>query len=106
MIVVIVDLRVNNVVRILPILRELRKEAMHQPGYISGTTLVGAEDRSLISIETIWESIKDWREWEKSQTQIKLFRKIVPFLLEKSKIKIYRYLSYEDKPHVTNSKED
>ena len=106
MIVVIVDLRVNNVLRILPILRELRKEAMFQPRYISGTTLVGVEDRSLISIETIWESIKDWKEWEKSQTQIKLFRKIVPFLLEKSKIKIYRYLSYEAKPHITDSKED
>ena len=106
MVVVIIDLRVNDVIRILPILRELRKEAMFQPSYISGTTLVGAEDRSLISIETIWESIKDWKQWEKSQTQINLFRKLVPFLLEKSKIKIYRYLSYEAKPHITDSKED
>ena len=88
------------------VLRELRKAAMFQPRYISGTTLVGAEDRSLISIETIWEGIKDWKEWEKSQTQIDLFRKLVPFLLEKSKIKIYRYLSYEAKPHLTDSKED
>ena len=106
MVVVIIDLRVNNVVTILPILRELRKAAMFQPRYISGTTLVGAEDKSLISIETIWESIKDWKQWEKSQTQINLFRKLVPFLLEKSKIKIYRYLSYEAKPHITDSKED
>ena len=105
MVVVIIDLRVNNVVTILPILRELRKAAMFQPRYISGTTLVGAEDKSLISIETIWESIKDWKQWEKSQTQINLFRKLVPFLLEKSKIKIYRYLSYEAKPHITDSKE-
>ena len=105
MIVVIIDLRVNNVVTILPILRELRKAAMFQPRYISGTTLVGAEDKSLISIETIWESIKDWKQWEKSQTQIDLFRKLVPFLLEKSRIKIYRYLSYEAKAHITDSKE-
>jgi len=105
MVVVIIDLRVTDVVRVLPILRELRKGAMFQPRYISGTTLVGVEDRSLISIETIWEGIKDWKEWEKSQTQIKLFRKLAPFLLEKSKIKIYRYLSYEAKPHITDSKE-
>lgn len=106
MVVVIIDLQVNNVVKILPMLRELRKEAMHQPRYISGTTLIGVEDRSSVSIETIWESIKDWKEWEKSQTQIKLFRNIVPFLLEKSKIKIYRYLSYEARPHLTDSNED
>ena len=106
MVVVIIDLRVNDVVKVLPVLRELRKAAMFQPRYISGTTLVGVEDRSLISIETIWESIKDWKQWEKSQTQIELFRKLVPFLLEKSRIKIYRYLSYEAKAHITDSKED
>ena len=106
MVVVVIDLRVSDVIKTLPALRDLRREAMRQRGYISGTTLVGAEDRSLISIETIWESIKDWNEWEKSETQMKLFRKILPFLLEKSNIKIYRYLSYHADPHITNSQED
>ena len=106
MVVVIIDLRVSDVIKILPALRDLRREAMRQRGYISGTTLVGAEDQSLISIETIWESIKDWNEWEKSETQTKLFKKILPFLLEKSNIRIYRYLSYHADPHITDSKKD
>ncbi len=102
MVIVITDLRVTEVIKVLPILAELRRESVRQKGYISGNTLVGVDDRSLISIETIWESIKEWKEWVKSPTQIKIFRKLLPFLLEKSKIKIYRYLSYHTEPHITD----
>ena len=107
MVIVEVELRINEVIKTLHILREMRTEAIQQPGYISGNTIVGVEDPSLIAIVMIWQSIKEWEAWEKSQTQIKIFRKIVPFMLEKSKIKIYRYLSYQAKPHISdNSKED
>ena len=102
MVIVEIELRTNEATKILHSLRELRTEAMHQPGYISGNTLVGVEEPSLISIVTIWQSAKEWKAWEKSQTQIKLFKEIAPFLLEKSKIKIFRYLSYEAKPHISD----
>ena len=106
MVIVDAELRIKEVVKTLHDLRDLRTEAMHQPGYISGNTLVGVEDPPLIVIVTIWESVKDWKAWEKSEAQKKIFRKIMPFLLEKSKIKIYRYLSYEAKLHIADDKED
>jgi len=106
MVVVIVDLRVTEVIRVLPILAELRREALRQQGYLSGNTLVGVEDQSLICIETIWESVKKWKEWEKSQAQIKIFRKLIPYLSEKSKIKIYHYLSYHTEAHMKDAGQD
>ena len=107
MVIVEIELRTNDIVKILHSLREMRIEVMKQPGYISSNTLVGVEEPSLISIVTIWQSVKDWKAWEKSQTQIKIFKRIIPLLMEKSKIKIFRYLSYAAKPHISdNSKED
>ncbi|MFC1913723.1 antibiotic biosynthesis monooxygenase family protein [Chloroflexota bacterium] len=107
MVIVEVELRTKDVIKILHGLRELRIEVMKQPGYVSSNTLVGVEEPSLISVLTIWQSAKDWKTWEKSQTQIKIFKNIIPLLLEKSKIKIFRYLSYAAKPHISdNSKED
>ena len=107
MVIVEIELRTKDVLKILHSLRELRIEVMKQPGYVSSNTLVGVEDPTLISIVTIWQSDKDWKTWEKSQTQIKIFKKITPLLLGKSTIKIFRYLSYAAKPHLSdNSKED
>jgi len=106
MVIVIVDFKVTEVIRVLPILAELRREALRQQGYISGNTLIGAEDPSQICIETIWESVKEWKDWEKSQAQIKLFRKIMPYLSEKTKIKIYRYLSYHTEAHMEDAGQD
>ncbi len=106
MVIVEVELRTEDVVKILHNLRELRIEAMNKPGYISGNTLVGVEEPSLISVVTIWQSIKDWKAWEKSQTQIKIFRKIMPLLLERSRIKIFRYLSYAAKPHISGESQE
>ena len=102
MVIVMVDLRVTNVLKVLPMLAELKRAVMNQKGYLSGTTMVGVEDRSLITFQTIWESASDWKAWEKSQTQINIFRKIMPFLLEKSEVKIYRYLSYHSEPHIVD----
>ena len=106
MVIVLVDLRVTDVTRVLPTLAELRREAVRQPGYISGNTLVGVEDKSLICIETIWEGVKEWKEWEKSQSQIEIFRKLLPYLSEKSNIKIYRYLSYHTEAHMEDAGQD
>ena len=106
MIIVEVELRTKEVVKILHNLREMRIEVMKQPGYISSNTLVGVEESSLISIVTIWQSVKDWKAWEKSQTQMKIFRKLMPLLMEKSKITIFRYLSYAATPHLSDDRQE
>ncbi len=98
MITVTVERRVNQVSRILPMLRELRVTAMKQKGYLSGVTLVGAEDRSLVTVVTTWQSLRDWKTWEASETRAKLYKQIEPFLVEAPTVRTYRYLSYQRKP--------
>ena len=46
---------------LMPLLRELRAAAIHQPGYITGETLTGSEDPSIISTLSTWRSLEDWQ---------------------------------------------
>jgi heme-degrading monooxygenase HmoA len=100
MVIIMINLSVTDITRVLPTLAELRSAAVRQKGYISGNTLVSVEDKSEIIIQTIWQSSPDWKEWEKSQTQTNIFRKLLPFLKKKSESKIYRYLAYNTDPHI------
>ena len=103
MITVYIERKVRSVPSILPVLRELRIEAMKAKGYLTGYTLVGAEDRSLVTVVATWESLKDWEEWEASETRARLYEQIRPFLLEEPVVRVYRYLSFEVKPERTNT---
>ena len=49
-------------------LKELRFLAMNRPGYISGETLIGAENTNKVLIISVWETLEDWEEW-KANTQ-------------------------------------
>lgn len=94
MIRVIIDRKSKDVLRLLPLLRELRTEAMKRPGYISGETMVNANDRSNIMVISNWDSLKDWKAWQKLKWQTDLERKIESLLLEPPIVTIWRHLSY------------
>jgi len=98
MITVSIERRVKSVPRILPVLRELRTQAMKAKGYITGVTLIGAEDRSLVTVVLTWNSLKDWQKWEASEIRAELYKQIRPLLLEEPQVRVYRYLSYQKKP--------
>ncbi|MFC1992675.1 antibiotic biosynthesis monooxygenase family protein [Chloroflexota bacterium] len=92
---VIIERRVKSVEQVLSLLKRLRIEAMHQPGYLGGETLLGTQDKSIITVITSWESIKDWKAWEKSEERTRLYQQIEKLLVEEPKITTYRYLSFE-----------
>jgi heme oxygenase (mycobilin-producing) len=46
-----------------PMLMELRALALAQPGYISGETLMNADDPEEYLVISTWSSIEDWRTW-------------------------------------------
>ena len=94
MIKVFIEREAKEPERLLIPLRELRAAAMKQMGYISGETLVSAEDNSNLIIVSTWQSLKDWKNWEKAEERIRLEKKIKPFLAKPCTVKIYRYLSY------------
>lgn len=50
----------------LALLNEVRSQALKQPGYISGETLVNHYDPSNITVISTWQTIDDWIRWQES----------------------------------------
>ncbi len=44
---------------LLPLLKELRAQAINQPGYISGETLGSIEDSSEFLVISTWENLEN-----------------------------------------------
>ena len=97
MIRVFIERKAREPERLLIPLREIRAAAMKQRGYISGETLVSTEDNSDLVIVSTWQTLKDWKNWEKSEQRIKLEEKIKPLLAKPCTVKTYRYLSHPQK---------
>ena len=74
--------------RLINVIRELRDEAMKQPGYITGETLVNTEDTCNVLVISTWQSLEDWRAWEASEIRARISREIEPLLLERPKVRI------------------
>ena len=50
----------------LELLKEIRSQALKQPGYISGETLVNHYDPCNITVVSTWQTIDDWIRWQES----------------------------------------
>ena len=48
------------------LLKEVRSQALKQPGYISGETLINHYDPCNITVVSTWQTIDDWIRWEES----------------------------------------
>ena len=53
----------------LELLKDVRSNALKQPGYISGETLVNHYDPCNIAVVSTWQSIDDWIRWQDSDTR-------------------------------------
>ena len=73
--------------------RELRSEAIHAEGYISGETLCSIEDPSIHMVMSTWRSIEDWHRWVNSPERKAFEQKIDTMLEEPTKITSYQYES-------------
>ena len=51
---------------LIPLFRELRVLATSQPGYISGETLINANNPMEVMVVSNWENIESWVGWKKS----------------------------------------
>jgi len=45
-------------------LKWLRTNAMNQEGYISGETLICAENTSKVVVISKWQSLDNWKDWK------------------------------------------
>lgn len=64
------------------LLIQLRSKALAQPGYLSGETLVSAQDPLSLVVISRWESVAHWEAWRRHPERADLTAKIQPLLSE------------------------
>jgi heme-degrading monooxygenase HmoA len=70
-------------------MRDLRREAIHQPGYVSGETLRDAADpRHLLAVST-WRTREEWEAWAASDARRRIEDQIAPLLSEPERVGIF-----------------
>jgi heme-degrading monooxygenase HmoA len=71
------------------LLNDFRREAMGQPGYISGETWVNHYDPSRIAVVSTWQTVTDWIQWEESDQRAANEAKLEGLLQTPVKFEIY-----------------
>ncbi len=71
------------------LLRELRSKAVPTKGYISGETLRSLEDHCNYIVITTWQTVEDWKAWEKNPERKKVQAKIEKLMARPTETKIY-----------------
>jgi heme-degrading monooxygenase HmoA len=89
MIKVIVGYKLKEGAEFGPILRKLRSQAMQYPGFVSAENLLSEKDYHIVALESTWEDIEDWREWEKSKIRQDIIKQSVSLLAEAPRVTIY-----------------
>jgi heme-degrading monooxygenase HmoA len=71
------------------LLMELRSMATLRKGYISGQTLVSADDPSKVVVISTWSSRQRWNEWEKDPKRLAFQTKLAEFLEGPEKAEVF-----------------
>ena len=58
--------RKENEREILHLLNQLRAKAMGMAGYVSGITMISAEDPQAMLVISTWEKLDHWLQWKDS----------------------------------------
>jgi heme oxygenase (mycobilin-producing) len=98
MIKVLMERRVakRNYNKLLDHLIDLRTAALHQPGYISGETLVKGTDPIDVMTISTWMSEDHWKAWTTARVRIEL-NDIINRLIEgDAKVSVYKVSFDED----------
>ncbi len=83
--------------RLINVIRELRDEAMKQPGYITGETLINTEDICNVLVISTWQSAEHWKAWDTSETRVKRTQQVKPLLTEPYTVRTYSYYLVREK---------
>jgi heme-degrading monooxygenase HmoA len=79
----------KNVGEIVRLLRQLRVQAMQQPGYISGETLHSVDDPNFYLVISTWESLAQWQDWHKNPLRQKLAAEIDSYLESPTRLRVF-----------------
>ena len=81
----------GNELQLSELLMQLRAEAMHAKGYISGETLRSLEDPNRYLVISTWDSLEAWKSWEGDEKRNQIQEKIDALLRAPSLHRIYVY---------------
>ncbi len=73
-------------------LTQARTKAMKAKGYISGETLRALDNPNKFLVISNWNTIADWRSWEKDPERAKLQKELAPMLLGNEKCTVFTHL--------------
>jgi heme oxygenase (mycobilin-producing) len=62
----------GNFTKLIAQLNDLRSSALHQPGYVTGETLIKGKDPIDVLVISTWISEDYWKAWTTSQERIEL----------------------------------
>lgn len=74
---------------LLLLLRELRKRAITQPGYISGETLTSVDRPGAHLVISTWHSLQDWRAWENHPDRLEILTQLEALLTTPSRTGVF-----------------
>ncbi|MCG8686770.1 MAG: antibiotic biosynthesis monooxygenase [Desulfobacterales bacterium] len=77
------------------LLKSLRSHAVQQPGYISGETLLCAEDTNKVLIISKWESLADWKNWKANPHRREVDAKMADLQLQPTEYEPYVFSKYK-----------
>ncbi len=74
---------------LLKLLNKLRVEAMNQPGYITGETLIGHDDPQKLMVVGTWDSVDHWLKWQDDRNRADLEARIGELLTEPPTVEVF-----------------
>ncbi|MCG8526026.1 MAG: antibiotic biosynthesis monooxygenase [Opitutales bacterium] len=72
-----------------PLLLEMRSLAMSQPGYVSGETLMNADDPEEYIVISTWSNEDNWNEWLKNEVRMDIQDRIDQLLGRRTMYQVY-----------------
>lgn len=70
-------------------LRDLRREAIHRPGYVTGETLRDVSDPHHFLILSTWRTREEWEAWAASEARQEIEDRIRPVFAEPERITVW-----------------
>jgi quinol monooxygenase YgiN len=73
-----------------PLLRELRSDAVRQKGYLYGETLRSVDKPETFLVVSTWSEVTAWKKWADNPIRQRAEAQIAPLLVESPVIRLYQ----------------
>ncbi|MDQ7048888.1 MAG: antibiotic biosynthesis monooxygenase family protein [Enterobacterales bacterium] len=82
------NIRPNHLEEYLDLIRQVRKQANHQSGFIAGELLHEKDKPQHAMIISSWENCAAWQQWFESEQRANTLKQMSPYLVEQETITI------------------